>query len=157
MIDLKNFKRSIGKPLIDAGFQYRGRTWYLDSSEVIALLNLQPSNYMSENFVNLAFLIKSMDPHDIPPKEEKCHVQIRADAAFSDIADDIKVLFDPKSNLDEGAQIAGINDVVSHRFLPFLLDGITVKGLKNMIDGKRFVGGWVLKPAIERLIKARET
>jgi hypothetical protein len=157
MIDLKKFMQAVGKPLTDAGFLYRSRTWHLDSSEVITLLNLQSSDYSSENYVNLGFFIKSIELHDNPPKENKCHVQIRAGAAFSDIAYDIKVLFDPKSTQEGGDQLAGIHEVVSHRILPFLLEGSTVKGLKSMIDRKIFVNGLVMKPAIERLLKARES
>ena len=115
-----------------AGFKKKAATWYLQNDEIIALLNLQKSNYDTTYFLNLGFWIRAIEDVEFP-KHEQCHVRSRAQTLWPARSPLVANLlsFTQSTDCDEN-RVADIQTFVNEFIIPFLIQGSTLAGLTEL-------------------------
>lgn len=146
MTNYSHFIRSImNSELAAAGFLRKSGNWYLSSDEVTAVVNLQKSNYGHFYFVNCGFFVREISESDFP-REEHCHVRVRATDLPDCDADRIATLldFDSDSTADAERE-AGLRWIARECLIPFLRDNLSLERLKSTVQER--VGFAVVKSA----------
>ena len=66
------FKKIVRNTLTEAGFEYRNKNYYCSTNELIAVIDLQKSNFSDAWYINYGFYIKAIhdDDNDYPKWEE---------------------------------------------------------------------------------------
>ncbi|WP_309893696.1 DUF4304 domain-containing protein [Archangium sp.] len=128
-------KESLTKVLRDSGFAGGASTWHKDGSEAILVVNLQKSQYGQQYYVNLGVWLNALGAAK-KPKENQCHVQIRATSLP---ADGVK-RFDQALNLEDPAMTSDQREAVIEEFMrgdaiPFLESCGTLNGIRSALDG----------------------
>jgi hypothetical protein len=73
--------REIAPILKKHGFKKKHRSWFRDNGEIIQVVNLQASQWSTEDFYfNLAMYLKLLGDLKTPP-EYRCHIRRRVDGA----------------------------------------------------------------------------
>ena len=95
----KDIERIIHGVLKPKGYKKRGVTWYHHHPDVIHVLNLQ-REFGTTYFLNAAIFIRALG-NDEYPKEQHCHIRIRAEQIVMDGNLSRTLLhFEPDSSLD---------------------------------------------------------
>lgn len=133
-MDSKQLAEVIGSRLVGAGFSRSGQTWFRESTETIALANLQKSRYGPCYYMNLGFWIKSLgDPPSIPPREHLCHIRARAD---SELEPGLGRTLDLEVPIDDGDRRSELHRIVTETVIPFLVQGESLAGLRVLVEGR---------------------
>jgi len=67
----KEFKETIKKYLQQEGFKYKKRNFYYSKEDLIAIVNLQKSNYVNTYYINYAFTVKNLHENvDFPDRKD---------------------------------------------------------------------------------------
>ena len=129
-----NWERELKPIMKDAGFRKKGKSWYLESPETVAVLNLQWSSWGGGDFyINLGILVKSIEAIQWPP-EYKCHFRRR----LSDLMPDwrrARALFHIEEGfpIDQEIRRQEVLDAVRTLALPFLRRCGTVADLRTLL------------------------
>jgi len=70
----KEFKKALTKVLFEYGFEIKGNIFRAETSELIVVVATQKSNYENSYYINFGFLIKSLNPEILNPKDNQCDV-----------------------------------------------------------------------------------
>ena len=133
MIDTRTLSAALSDELRPVGFVKKGATWYLRKQDVIAVLNLQKSNYDSTHFLNLGFWLREID--DVQnPKDEQCHVRTRAEEIWPTETPNIAELLTIDATCDDAERLAAIRSFTREKVLPLLLAGTTIPGLLALLE-----------------------
>ncbi|MFZ5351082.1 MAG: DUF4304 domain-containing protein [Bacillota bacterium] len=73
-MDKKEFKKALTKVLSEYGFEIKGNIFRAETNELIIVVATQKSNYENSYYINFGFLIKSLNPDIINPKDNQCDV-----------------------------------------------------------------------------------
>ena len=150
MIDSKALAKALNEELRPIGFYKKGLTWYLRKEEVIAVLNLQKSNYDGTFFINLGFWLRQIE--DIQnPKAEQCHVLSRSEELWPE---ETRSIIEQQSEDNACAtgicQITEIRQFVREKIIPLLSQGSTLAGLTVMLAAREgFQVRRVARPLLE--------
>jgi hypothetical protein len=150
MITSRDFLRLFGRPLEAAGYVRKGKAWYFRGKEIIFLIDLQKSDWSNSYHINLSFWILRLGEADFP-KENHCHIQIRALSFFPDVREEL----DKACDLDEG----GITEVDRQNFITNFVETrllelgrmATLDGLKQLYQGGALSRALLFKEAKELL------
>ena len=115
------------------GFKKKGDTWYRRNDDIIAVINLQKSDYDATHFLNLGFWIRAIEDAE-NPREEQCHVRSRAGALWPTDDPSLADLLNlgVSSNCSD-ARVVEIRKLVRERVIPFLLRGSSLAGLTEIV------------------------
>lgn len=128
--DLINVLGSLLRPL---GFKKSGSTWRLISDDVIAVLNIQKSQFDSAHFVNVGFWIRSLGD-DTKPKPELCHVRGRAEGIWPDLGAQVVELMDiPDADVLDESRAEAIQKTFQDTIVPLLQKGASTLGLSELV------------------------
>jgi len=140
--------KSVAQTMKESGFARKGQTWYLDTPEVVLVLNLQRSRFDPSFFLNLAFWIKAISsPPSIPPGEHTCHVRMRADAVPELEAAEVNQLLDFSTPLDERVRSVRIGELLRDHIVPLLKQGSSLVGLRKLSTDGPLRRAWVVVAA----------
>jgi hypothetical protein len=131
----KAIRQAIGSMLRDKGFRQKGDSWYLESREVISLVQLQRSSWGEQYYVNLGVAARAMLPN-APLKEHQCHIRARLDDLVPN-----KTELSRHLDFDDGSQppehkISYIVRMIEEYAVPFLRSLMTLDSLRRLIEGK---------------------
>lgn len=140
----REFKQAFGLSFIVAGFLHKGQTWFKDHAEVVALANLQKSQYSPERFLNLGFWLKTLGrPPSMPPGEHLCHARIRAESLFLDQGWEISELLNLQAPISDDERTRRLGALVGGMVVPFLERGHSLEGLRAQVVDGRFQHGFL--------------
>lgn len=85
----KSFLKGINTFFLPLGFVYQKKSWYLDSGDLVKIVNLQKSNYSDAYYINLSYYIKEIgcdegDTQKHPLAINCAHLTTRADDWLSE-------------------------------------------------------------------------
>jgi len=81
----KLLQKALAPTLKAAGFRQTGATWHRERSAVVAVLNLQGSQWGPQFYVNLGVYFRELGSK-ARPNEAECHIRSRLDAHVPDRA-----------------------------------------------------------------------
>lgn len=73
-MDKKEFKKVLAKVLSEYGFQANRNIYRAETNELIIVVATQKSDFENIYYINFGFLIKSLNPDIINPKDNQCDV-----------------------------------------------------------------------------------
>ena len=71
-MEKKEFKKTLEALLHKYGFSYINKSYYCSNEELIVVVSVQKSDYSQDYYINYGFLIKSIYPDKIYPKDCEC-------------------------------------------------------------------------------------
>jgi hypothetical protein len=108
---------------------------------VIAILRRPQSNYGPRYYLNYAVWLRQLGTA-VHPREEMCHIRMRADSVVSDDAQLTSVLdMDTNMPLDRRRQI--LETVMMTELIPFIDQSRTIDAIKKLIGEGRLRGAMV--------------
>lgn len=123
-----------------AGLEKRSGSWYHRSSDVIAVSNLQKSQYAHKYYWNQGFWLLPLGESKFPA-ENKCHIRIRLGSLFPDVAETLDALLDLDQAVND--RTTRLHQILEQRLLPVIKRGATIGGLKSLLDEGAFNAGGV--------------
>lgn len=115
--------------VVESGMSKHGGSWYRPSDSVIAVLNLQKSQYSLSYYVNLAFWLRALGDTQFPP-ENKCHVRMRMDQIIPDRSREISSLLDLTNEIPDRER--KLHDAFREVLKPLLDHGSALEGLRQL-------------------------
>lgn len=73
-MDGNNFKKILQKCMDRVGFSFKNNNYYYDNNEMIAVINVQKSNYDNSVYINYGFYLKDIHTNTKPPKINECDI-----------------------------------------------------------------------------------
>lgn len=77
IMEANQFKSTLKEALVSSGFSKRGSYYYRDGDGVICVVGLQKSNFASEYFINVGYVIKTLRPSLTQPRDVDGDVRSR--------------------------------------------------------------------------------
>lgn len=124
-------RQAIEDVLGPAGFRRKGNSWYLRSSEVVELLNLQKSRWGPTYYLNFAVWLLALG-NEVFPNEEKCHVRLRADS-IAPSERELEGLLSLESGVSDSDRRTALSRFLESYVLPFAAECETVAGLRSLL------------------------
>ena len=118
------------------GFIRKGDFWFRSTDEVVEVSNLQKSQYGEQYYLNYALWLRPLGEESFP-KEEKCHIRMRAGAIVSS-STELGTLLDLESNVAEVERRSRLADVLTRELLPFAASCRTIEGLRTVFAREGF-------------------
>jgi hypothetical protein len=82
---MKEIKRIFTEQLSSLGFSKQSNDWVYNNEELIIVINLQKSSYEKLYFLNIGIWLNEISNTCKYPKENICHIRIRAERLFTSI------------------------------------------------------------------------
>ncbi len=76
-MDLKTFKKIVGDCLTTKGLSKKGSYYYLLLKEVIIVIGFQKSNFSNGYYVNIGYIISTLNPNIILPRDTDGDIRAR--------------------------------------------------------------------------------
>ena len=130
MIDKKSFKKTIGLPLENAGFVKKGQSWYLDSKDVIVVVNLQKCDWGDWYYINIGIWLKALEEGSFP-KESDCHLSYRAESLFPDQRE--LILLGCHLEMSNPQMLVDLSKYVESQLIPFLIGCTEISKLRELM------------------------
>jgi hypothetical protein len=128
----------------DAGFEKKSGSWYRRGEEVIAVSNLQKSQYGPRYYFNQGFWLRELDDERYP-KPNKCHVRMRLEGLLPAAEERVNELFDLEREMSDEQRMRELRALLDEELLPLIERASTVDGLRSMlVDGtlrQALIGG----------------
>jgi hypothetical protein len=119
----------------DAGAEKKSGSWYRRSDEIIAVSNLQKSQYGPRYYVNQGFWLRELDDERYP-KPNKLHVQMRLEGLLPAAEERINELLDLECEMSDEQRVSELRALFDEELLPLIERASTVDGLRSMLaDG----------------------
>jgi len=119
----------------DARFEKKSGSWYRHGQEVIAVSNLQKSQYGPRYYFNQGFWLRELGDERYP-KPNKCHVQARLEGLLPAAEERINELLDLECEMSDEQRIHELRALLDDELLPLIERGSTIDGLRAMLaDG----------------------
>lgn len=130
----------------EARFEKKSGSWYGRSEEVIAVSNLQKSQYGSRYFINQGFWLIHVDDERYP-KPNKLHIQARLGALLPTKESRIDELLDLEYEMTDDQRRRELQTLLTDELLPLVKRGSTVEGLRAMVADGTFRRAGIGGPA----------
>jgi hypothetical protein len=130
----------------EAGFEKKSGSWYRHAEEVIAVSNLQKSQYGPQYYLNQGFWLRQLGDERYP-KEWKCQVGARLGTLFPEESSRIDRLLDLEHEMADDERVAEIVGLLRKRLLPLIEQGGSIAGLRSMVDDGTLKGAAIMGPA----------
>lgn len=114
------------------GFEKKHGTWYSHAPEVIALTNLQKSQYGRQYYLNQAFWLNELGAAKYP-KEWDCHVRSRLELLAPDAVQTLRRVLDLDSPISDEDRDHELWKLLESRLLPNLDRARSAAGLRDLI------------------------
>ncbi len=129
-------KLAIADALGPAGFSRKGDSWYRKTDEVVEVVNLQKSQYGPQYYFNYALWLLPLGEAAFP-KEEKCHIRMRADDIVSSETE-LERLLDLEAANSDAERMFKVAALLKLEFLPFADGCRTIRGLRLFLETGKF-------------------
>jgi hypothetical protein len=123
------------------GFVRKGSTWRYRGDGVITVVNLQPSQYGGQRYVNLGVLLTALSAAE-NPMENECHIRTR----WESLADDevsLGTALNLEVELPEGARQLELERLARKSLDAFLEGCRTLDGVKQLYRDDFFRAGLI--------------
>jgi hypothetical protein len=143
-MDRKTLKQAIGKILEAHGFRRKGQSWYLQHPDVVGVIELQKSDLSECYYMNIGFLVRSLDPsHEYPP-ERLCHWRYRVEAIFPEMHIPVRRdLLSLGEEADDAERIEELQKFLTERVAPFVASIRTVDDIRKQRSSEWFSHGFL--------------
>ena len=138
MVDRDPVQRAFDWLGQEHGFVRRSGDLFKESDEVIAILDLQRSDYARSYYINVGFALRALHPDGVV-KFGLSDVRIRADALIG-ASDRLQQLLDLENGLDEGTREIELRRLLREELLPVLDSALTLDGLRILSRTGRLKG-----------------
>jgi len=138
----------------EAGFEKKSGSWYRRGDEVIAVSNLQKSQYGPQYYFNQGFWLTQVADERFP-KELKCHIRARLGSLLPDASSTVEQLLDLEHEMPDEQRIDELVTLLNDRLLPLIERGSSVAGLRALLDEGTFKAAGIRGPAQEALAAAQ--
>ena len=118
-----------------AGFSRKGDSWFRRTDEVVEVVNLQKSQYGHQYYLNYALWLRALGEESFP-KEEKCHIRMRAGSIVSSEEQLVRIL-DFDSDATDTDRRSEFAKLLAFEFLPFADNCRTLAGLRSLLMAGR--------------------
>jgi hypothetical protein len=109
-----------------AGFEKKSGAWYRRCDEVVAVVDLQKSQYGPQYYVNAAFWLRALGEEQYP-KTWKSHVQVRLGALLTpELAERAKRLLDLDQEIPDEQRTEELAELLSESVVPVLKRGCSL-------------------------------
>jgi len=130
----------------DAGLHKKSGAWYGHGEEVIAVLDLQKSQYGAQYYLNQAFWLRELGDERYP-KEWKCHVRERVGSLLPAHAALLERLLDLEHEIPDEERFDELVSLLREELLPLIERGSSVVGLQAMLADGTLEGAFLRGPA----------
>lgn len=134
----------------ETGLERRSGAWYQAGDEVIAVADLQKSQYGPQYYFNLGFLLRTLTPDEYP-KPSMAHVSARLEALVPEERDRIAQLLDLEHDLPDEQRIDELVALFKDRVSPLIARGSSMDGLRAMVENGTLATAAVRGPALRAL------
>jgi len=149
----KQLQKYLSIPLKANGFRKAGATWRKSCADAICVVNLQGSQWGSNDFyVNLGVYFTALG-NNASPTEYRCHVRARLDSLVPDPRglDRMLDLREPIPDDERGAQLSRL---IEGYALPWLDQFATIKGARSQLVGAQLGRRAVVTGAALRFLES---
>jgi hypothetical protein len=134
----------------EAGFDKKSGSWYRRGDEVVAVSNLQKSQYGPQYYFNQGFWLRQVADERFP-KPQKSHIFARLGSLLPDESSRIERLLDLDYEMPDDQRVEELVGLLNDRLLPLIARGSTVAGLRALRDEGAFKAAGITGPAQEAL------
>ncbi len=134
----------------EAGFEKKSGSWYGRGDEVIAISNLQKSQYGPQYYFNQGFWLRQLDDEAFP-KSNLAHIAARIEDLLPDVEQRVGELLDLEFEMPEEQRVDELVALLKDHLLPLIERGGSIAGLRSMVDDGTFVAAGIRGPAQEAL------
>jgi hypothetical protein len=127
--------KAVNKVLTTRGFQKKSDNWLLETSDVIALANLQKSQYGQQYYVNLGIWIKVFG-ENVNLKEHQCQIRFRLESVLpEDRVSDLKIALNMEDqHIEIQARESIFSELIDQYGLSILKKCSSLEGIKRSLD-----------------------
>lgn len=145
---MKDVKQLFTEQLSLIGFKKKSKDWLYENGELIIVINLQKSNYEILYFLNIGIWLNEIGGVNPAPKENICHIRIRAERLFESIPQKLnpRELFDFNNSISK-EKLLDINNFLINFLCPVLIRLTTINSLKKLFDENLFRYAYIEKKA----------
>jgi hypothetical protein len=154
MIDREDLKKSIALPLKKAGFVKKGLSWWVDSKDVIVVVNLQKCDWGDYYFINIGFWLKALE-NGLFPKENECHLSFRAESLFPEQRE--LILVSCHLEMSEPKMLTDLSIFLENQLIPFLIECTQESKLTELLAQGALNNGFVWIEARKYLSEGNPT
>jgi hypothetical protein len=134
----------------EAGFEKKSGSWYRRGDEVIAISNLQKSQYGPQYYFNQGFWLRQLDDEPFP-KSNLAHIAARIEDLLPEVEQRIGELLDLEFEMPDEQRVGELAALLKEHLLPLIERGASIAGLRSMVDDGTFVAAGIRGPAQEVL------
>lgn len=124
-MDIKTFKKTLNESLTKLEFSKHGKYYQLDHKDLICVVGIQKSNYSTAYYINIGFLLKSLNPALTHPRDIDGDIRARFSYFNGSKQTD---LFD----LDQMKEI-DFKNVIQKNFDDFIRPASSIEGLRSVL------------------------
>ena len=115
------------------GMEKKSGVWYRRSDEVIAVSDLQKSQYGPQYYFNQGFWLRALGD-ELHPKGSRCHISLRLETLVPDDRHRPARLLDLEYEVADEQRIEELVALLNDRMLPVIERGSSLAGLRAMVD-----------------------
>ena len=128
------------------GFEKKSGSWYRRSDEVIAVSNLQKSQYGPQYYFNQGFWLRELN--DVRyPRSNEAHIVARLEDLVPEVEQRLGELLDLECEMSDEQRIGELVALLGERLLPLIERAVTIAGLRTLIDDGTFAAAGIRGPA----------
>lgn len=136
-----------------AGMEKKSGTWYRQGDEVVAVVDLQKSQYGQQYYLNLGFWLRELGA-DRYPKGLRCHISVRLETLAPEERHRIARLLDLDHEIPDEQRVDELVALLNERTLPLIERGSSVVGLRALVDEGALRAAAIRGPAQQVLAAA---
>ncbi|MBA3734959.1 MAG: DUF4304 domain-containing protein [Actinobacteria bacterium] len=129
-----------------AGLEKKSGAWYRGGDEVIAVVDLQKSQYGPQYYLNLGFWLRELEGERYP-KGSECHILLRLETLVPQERHRIVHLLDMEEDVPDEQRIEELVALLTDRVLPVIERAGTVAGLRALVDDGTLASAAIRGPA----------
>lgn len=137
-----------GRPV---GMEKKSGVWYRRSDEVIAVSDLQKSQYGPQYYFSQGFWLRALGDERYPRGSTRCHISLRLETLIPQERRRIARLLDLEYEIADEERIEELVALLNERMLPVIVCGVSLVGLRAMVDDGTLANAAIRDPAQELL------
>ncbi len=137
------------------GFERKSATLYRRTEEVIALSNLQKSQYGPRYYFNQCFWLRKLGD-ELYPKYVDCHIRLRLEDLLSAAEERINKLLDLAWDISDEKRLCELRALLKEGLMPLIERAESIAGLRTMLADGMLKGAGITGPAQQVLASTTE-
>ncbi len=117
----------------EAGMEKKSGVWYRRNDAVVAISDLQKSQYGPQYYFNQGFWLNELGDERYP-KGVKCHITLRLETLVPEERHRIAQLLDLEHEMPDEERVDELVALLNQRMLPVIERGSSLAGLRAMVD-----------------------